>query len=286
MMMTVTNGDVVPASDGKIWAYYDVNTTELATKLLGATTGIGATMNVDGIDTPRVASYTFSTTGIHLVKFTPTSGTLGRSVFRTIPRVIELYFPNTITRTDGANENVNSISNCSILKKVKFSDNFIRTINNDFAAFPLLEELYIGGITTIGFYCFNNIPNWKGDLCLPHLTSLGDRNFIKCGFSRITDLGSITALSGGANTANAPFVNCTNLTEATLPSTLTTISQYSFYGCTKLSIITLKSVTPPSLGASVFGRAPITSIYVPAESVEAYKTASGWSAYASKIQAI
>jgi len=36
----------------------------------------------------------------------------------------------------------------------------------------------------------------------------------------------------------------------------------------------------------MFNGVPIRVIYVPAESVETYKTANGWKGYANKIQAI
>ena len=61
--------------------------------------------------------------------------------------------------------------------------------------------------------------------------------------------------------------------------------------CFKVAIpltnVTVEAITPPSLGHSVFlDTSSSLVIYVPAESVEAYKTATNWSDYASKIQAI
>jgi len=40
------------------------------------------------------------------------------------------------------------------------------------------------------------------------------------------------------------------------------------------------------LGTNVFGNVNNFRIYVPSGSVDTYKAASGWSTYASKIQAI
>lgn len=52
-------------------------------------------------------------------------------------------------------------------------------------------------------------------------------------------------------------------------------------------IFKLYMVTPPSILAGAMGNGGnITKIYVPAESVEAYKTATNWSNYAPKIEAI
>ena len=53
--------------------------------------------------------------------------------------------------------------------------------------------------------------------------------------------------------------------------------------CNSLTLITINSTTPPSLGSSVIP-STVTSIYVPNESVEDYKTA--WSDYADYIKSI
>ena len=54
-----------------------------------------------------------------------------------------------------------------------------------------------------------------------------------------------------------------------------------------LTSVTLEATTPPTLGTTVFnGTHADLVIYVPAGSVEAYKSATNWSTYASKIQAI
>ncbi len=53
-----------------------------------------------------------------------------------------------------------------------------------------------------------------------------------------------------------------------------------------MSSITCNATTPPALGTDVFANTNNCPIYVPAASVETYKAASGWSGYASRIQAI
>lgn len=79
----------------------------------------------------------------------------------------------------------------------------------------------------------------------------------------------------------------TLLSSVELPASLISISDRAFYYNTNLSAVTCRAVTPPSAGSNVFsGTASGFVIYVPAESVDAYKTATGWSQYESKIQAI
>lgn len=104
--------------------------------------------------------------------------------------------------------------------------------------------------------------------------------------------------------ANA-FDYCTALTEVLLCNTVQTIGAESFRHTSSLKDIFIPSsvaninvlafansgllsvrmggTTPPRLGAMVFEDAPLIGIEVPASAVETYKTASGWSNYASII---
>ena len=85
----------------------------------------------------------------------------------------------------------------------------------------------------------------------------------------------------------AAFVNCKNLTSIELPASLTKIGPTAFYSCSKLASITCRAAVPPEMSTSVLlGVTSLFEIRVLAESVEAYKQASGWSDYADKIVAI
>lgn len=68
---------------------------------------------------------------------------------------------------------------------------------------------------------------------------------------------------------------------------ISSIGDYAFYICTNLTSLTIRTLIPPTLGSSAFYRVSDNfKIYVPANSLNAYKTASGWSEYADKIYAI
>jgi hypothetical protein len=84
--------------------------------------------------------------------------------------------------------------------------------------------------------------------------------------------------------ANEAFTG-TNLTELILPASLQSIGMYAFDMCSNLKEVICRATTPPIMsdGESeykyhVFMRVPISDIplYVPAESVEAYKSANQW----------
>ena len=83
------------------------------------------------------------------------------------------------------------------------------------------------------------------------------------------------------------FSDCTSLTSVQLPSTLTSIEGSAFYNCTSLTEITLDATTPPTLGSGQLSTcSSLEVIFVPEESVTAYRTSEGWKDYADKIWAI
>ena len=74
-----------------------------------------------------------------------------------------------------------------------------------------------------------------------------------------------------------------NYQEVILPSTFTGFGDSDMIG-SNVTTITSNAVTPPSVFRNQLGGSGLTAIYVPAESVDAYKTA--WADFASIIQAI
>jgi len=68
------------------------------------------------------------------------------------------------------------------------------------------------------------------------------------------------------------------------PNTLTTIGSAALYGLKGLTSMRFSSTVPPNcLGSSNFGGEATFLIYVPMASLNAYKTATNWTYYASRI---
>ena len=162
-----------------------------------------------------------------------------------------------------------------------------------FGAFSGCSSLHIdasnlSNMVSVSKWAFHNIDVY-GTLHADKLTTLGGLDTENGGFQgtsieKITSLGQITSIPSGYNYKFGWFMGCKKLKLVVLPQTLTNIGNYSFAKCTSLETVILEAITPPTLGEMVFSETNNCPIYVPDESVTAYREASGWSAYADRIK--
>jgi hypothetical protein len=82
------------------------------------------------------------------------------------------------------------------------------------------------------------------------------------------------------------FYGCGGLISIAIPNSVTSIGEYSFSDCSSLNSIFVHAINPPLLGTNPFYDTNNCPIYVPTESVDAYKSAQYWRNYANRIQAI
>lgn len=100
------------------------------------------------------------------------------------------------------------------------------------------------------------------------------------GYGNLNIPNSVTSIG------NYAFSGCSGLTTVNIPNSVTSIGEGAFGGCSGLTSVTCLATTPPAIESDTFKDTNSCPIYVPADSVNAYKSASGWSTYASRIQAI
>jgi hypothetical protein len=122
----------------------------------------------------------------------------------------------------------------------------------------------------------------KGKYVIPNsVTTIGEGAFMYCGITDVTIPNNVKTIGAGA------FGACKGLTNVTIPSSVTMIEYRAFGFCVGLTVLAVENATPPEMKEDVFDYVSENMIiYVPAESVEKYKTAEGWSEYADKIKAI
>lgn len=85
---------------------------------------------------------------------------------------------------------------------------------------------------------------------------------------------------------NFLFDGCNKLKAIVIPSAVTAIGPYCFRSCSSLKTITSLPTTPPTWSTDSFYPVNPDVVYVPSGSVDAYKSASGWSNWSAKIQPI
>lgn len=134
-----------------------------------------------------------------------------------------------------------------------------------------ISELYISSsVTTIGNSAFEGNPFTS--VTLPDsVTSLGENTFEHC-----RSMQTINIPTGVTSIPISCFDDCSGLTTVTLHSGITEIGNQAFYDCKSLQSVTIEATTPPTLGDIAFSWSngiPTYPIYVPANSVDAYKTA-------------
>ena len=96
--------------------------------------------------------------------------------------------------------------------------------------------------------------------------------------------GNLSIPNGVIEIGLQAFDGCTGLTGAlVLPNTVTNIGSAAIRACSSLSSITLQSSTFISYEDLLSGCTSIESIYVPANLLYTYKTASGWNSFANMI---
>lgn len=82
---------------------------------------------------------------------------------------------------------------------------------------------------------------------------------------------------------NYAFWRCESLTSIVIPEKVKAIGGSAFEDCYGMESITVLAVQPPSGGESMFHYTNDCPIYVPAASLNAYKTSQYWSEYADRI---
>lgn len=139
--------------------------------------------------------------------------------------------------------------------------------------------------TSIGPQVFSGCSALTSITLPDNITTLDNSVFSGCGsLEKITIPNSVTSIG------EYTFSDCLTLTKIIIPKNVATIKKYAFRLCSSISEYHLEPITPPSLeNTNAFqGISSDCIIYVPYSAdhsiLNAYKTATNWSTYASYMQ--
>ena len=201
---------------------------------------------------------------------------IGNHAFRDCSGLTNVTIGNGVTSIDEY-----AFYQCTSLPNVTIPDSVTSLGISVFDSCSSLTSCTIGsGVTSIGDWAFYECTSLTS-IAIPNgVTSIASNTFLGC-----YNLTSCTIGSGVTSIGNYAFCYC-GLTSITIPSSVTSIGAGAFQYCTSLTSITVNATTPPNCTQGAFDNTNNCKFYVPAASVDAYKAASGWSDYASRIQAI
>lgn len=173
-------------------------------------------------------------------------------------------------------ENIVTISerafyNCSGLTSVTLSESIVSIGDYAFADCIGLTEIIIPNSTTIlkeaafaGCSGLTTITLGEG------LTTIESMVFYNCAALKSVVLGNNVTTIG-----DAAFIYCSSLTDFTIGKNVESIGGYTFEGCSYLASIFSNALIPPTIKSNTFTHYR-ASLYVPQESIEAYKEAEYW----------
>ena len=143
-----------------------------------------------------------------------------------------------------------------------------------------MADAKIAKVTEIGEYAFYNCKKLASITYSDQISSIGAYAFSNCAFTTLVLSENMTELADRA-------YRYLPITTVTVPASITTIKR-AFELCASLESVIMLPTTPPSLSSTdafktVNDPKTYAKIYVPAESLEAYKTANKWAELADNI---
>lgn len=106
-------------------------------------------------------------------------------------------------------------------------------------------------------------------------------------FHHCYGLVSIDIPNSVINIGDFAFQDCNSLTLVVLGDSIKSIGIYAFRDCRSLGIVVCHAIVPPTLGSIAFsGISSSAILYVPYESIDAYKAIYGYVKYFSEIKGL
>ena len=205
---------------------------------------------------------------------------IGQHAFDDCENLVNINIPNGVTRIEPF-----TFAACMSLTRIKIPDGVKWIGNSAFESCHKLANVALpSSVEYIGNYAFAQCFSFTYFMIPPKVTQISAGLFNDCyQLSRVLIHGNVESIGYGA------FYQCTSLTSISIPDSVTCIEDQVFHGCTGLNAIIMEAINPPVTENEMeytFVDTNDCPIFVPEESVNAYKEANGWSQYASRIYPI
>lgn len=208
---------------------------------------------------------------------------IGSEAFNGCKSLTAYPFTNSITVISQS-----AFKGCESLTSVVLPDSVVSAGTNAFEGCTGLTAVTLStGLTEIANNMFSSCGTLQSVSLPDSVTKIGERSFEGC-----SAMTSVVFGSGITEIGDYAFQNCSYLRGIDVPETITKFGAYSFRNDIALQVygITIRNASVPQVGNQAFASTDDAPIYVPAGSVEAYKTSTAlnyyWATYASRIQAI
>ena len=206
---------------------------------------------------------------------------IGEEAFEDCFSLTSVTIPDSVTEIGSY-----AFSGCRNLTSITIPDSVTEIGSSAFYGCSSLTSVTIpDSVTSIGELAFSVCSSLTSITIPDSVTSIGESAFRFC-----SSLTSVTIGDSVTEIGEEAFDDCFSLTSVTIGDSVTEIGDYAFLNCSRLTSVYCKPTTPPTGGEDMFKyynnweELPIDcKIYVPRNSVSAYKSAQYWSEYASNI---
>ena len=227
-----------------------------------------------GNSVTQIGMYAFSgCIGLTSITLSESVTSIGDYAFYGCSDLVSINIPNSVTVIGKY-----AFCDCSDLVSINIPNSVTSIGKYAFAYTPLSSVFIPESVNSIGEGAFRYCTNLKSVNIPNSMTKIEYQTFDGC-----WNLISVNLGNSVTNIGDWAFNYCNELPSITIPKSVKNIGSYAL-SCSRLTSITCEAIVPPVCASNSFQKFNIP-LFVPANSINAYKAASVWRDF-TNIQAI